>query len=78
MAIGHTGRVNMKGHAYVNWFTNKGLLYPVGENGVQQDQLQELVRNKAETRKGWVKCKVTDILCQSGKFWNPNSRPTGS
>jgi len=64
MAIGHTGRVNMKGHAYVNWFTNKGLLYPVGENGVyvQQEQLQELIRNKAETRKNWVKCKVTDSM----------------
>ena len=69
-----------EGPAYVKWFNKKGLLYPVDDNGefLQQDQVQELLRNKAETRKNWVKCIVTDIVCQSGKFWNPNSRPTGS
>ena len=57
-----------EGPAYVKWFNKKGLLYPVDDNGefLQQDQVQELLRNKAETRKNCVKCKVTDIVCQWG------------
>ena len=74
------GEAEYEGPAYGKWLKNKGLFYPVDDNGefLQTDQVQELMINKAEIGKNWAKCKVTDIVYQSSKFWNPNSRPTGS
>ena len=49
------------------------LMYPAKHGKLaQQGQLQENLKQPDGSRRGWAKCKLIDILNESGRYWNHN------
>ena len=63
------------GPIHKTWLTKCYLMFPAKKGKLaQDDQLEENLKQPDGSRKDWVRCKLIDILHESGRYWNHNIR----